>query len=107
MFKHLPKLKVDERVLRFKGGYRLDHLLLCGPWDATSCRYLHEPRTTGLSDQSPLLAELQPSARRAQAAGSFSKGARRATTTHSTIAGFNLTRFTRHQHTKGGSGWLI
>jgi exodeoxyribonuclease III len=58
---------------RLKGGDRLDHLLLCGPWDATRCRYLHEPRAIGLSDHSPLLAELQPFARRARAAGPFPK----------------------------------
>jgi exonuclease III len=45
---------------RWKGGYRLDHLLLSGPWQPASCRYLHEPRTGGLSDHSPLLADLRP-----------------------------------------------
>ena len=41
---------------------RLDHLLISGPWQATSCRYLHPLRKAGLSDHSPLLAELQPAA---------------------------------------------
>jgi exonuclease III len=45
---------------RFKGGYRLDHLLVSGPWRIASCRYLHAFRKSGLSDHSALLAELQP-----------------------------------------------
>lgn len=45
---------------RWKGGYRLDHLLLSGPWQPIGCRYLHHPRIAGLSDHSPLLADLQP-----------------------------------------------
>lgn len=48
---------------RWKGGYRLDHLLVSGPWQPTSCHYLHELRTCGLSDHSPLLADLQPAHR--------------------------------------------
>ena len=47
---------------RWGGGYRLDHLLISGPWQATSCRYLHPLRKAGLSDHSPLLAQLQPAA---------------------------------------------
>jgi exonuclease III len=45
---------------RWKGGYRLDHLLLSGPWQPTSCCYLHQLRTSGLSDHSPLRVDLQP-----------------------------------------------
>jgi endonuclease/exonuclease/phosphatase family metal-dependent hydrolase len=45
---------------RWRGGYRLDHLLVCGPWRVESCRYLHEPRSSGLSDHSALLADVQP-----------------------------------------------
>lgn len=52
---------------RWGGGYRLDHLLISGPWQATSYRYLHPPRKAGLSDHSPLIAELQRSARGAPA----------------------------------------
>lgn len=44
------------------GGYRLDHLLISGPWQAASCRYLHPLRKAGLSDHSALIAELQPAA---------------------------------------------
>ncbi len=45
---------------RFKGGYRLDHVLLSGPWRATSCNYLHAFRESGLSDHSAVHAELEP-----------------------------------------------
>jgi exodeoxyribonuclease III len=64
---------------RYKGGYRLDHLLVSGPWEVTSCRYLHALRKSGLSDHSPLLAELQPSRRDLQ--GVVSNSASRAKTT--------------------------
>ncbi len=45
---------------RWRGGYRLDHLLLSGPWQVLRCDYLHAFRKSGLSDHSALLAELQP-----------------------------------------------
>jgi endonuclease/exonuclease/phosphatase family metal-dependent hydrolase len=45
---------------RFKGGYRLDHVLLSGPWSVSSCSYLHAFRESGLSDHSALRAELEP-----------------------------------------------
>ncbi len=42
---------------RWKGGYRLDHLIACGV-GVRSCRYEHAWREQGLSDHSALLAEL-------------------------------------------------
>ncbi|HEX3801204.1 MAG TPA: endonuclease/exonuclease/phosphatase family protein [Solirubrobacteraceae bacterium] len=45
---------------RWRGGYRLDHLLLSGPWKIARCDYLHAFRKSGLSDHSALIAELQP-----------------------------------------------
>jgi exonuclease III len=42
---------------RWKGGYRLDHLLVSG-LAATECRYEHRWREEGLSDHSPLIARL-------------------------------------------------
>jgi exodeoxyribonuclease-3 len=44
---------------RWKGGYRLDHLLVCGV-EIQECRYEHAWRTEGLSDHSPLLARIIP-----------------------------------------------
>ncbi len=44
---------------RWKGGYRLDHLLVC-ELGVSGCRYLHEWRERELSDHSALVAELQP-----------------------------------------------
>jgi exonuclease III len=41
---------------RWKGGYRLDHVLLSGAWTVDACRYEHEWRTAGLSDHSAVLA---------------------------------------------------
>jgi exodeoxyribonuclease III len=43
---------------RWKGGYRLDHLLVSGPCEVVRCHYLHAARTSGLSDHSALLAEV-------------------------------------------------
>jgi exonuclease III len=43
---------------RWKGGYRLDHLLLAGPWKIDTCHYEHDWRKAGLSDHSALLATL-------------------------------------------------
>ena len=48
-------------------GYRLDHLLISGPWQATSCRYLHPLRKAGLSDHSPA-ARRAPASRRVTSA---------------------------------------
>ncbi|HEY2718358.1 MAG TPA: endonuclease/exonuclease/phosphatase family protein [Solirubrobacteraceae bacterium] len=45
---------------RWGGGYRLDHLLLSGPWTIVRCDYLHAFRKSGLSDHSALTAELHP-----------------------------------------------
>jgi exonuclease III len=47
---------------RWNGGYRLDHLLVSGPWRIASCDYLHAFRKSGLSDHSALIAELRPCA---------------------------------------------
>jgi exonuclease III len=44
---------------RWKGGYRLDHLLVDG-LVARECRYEHVWRERGLSDHSALLAKLDP-----------------------------------------------
>jgi exodeoxyribonuclease-3 len=39
-------------------GYRIDHIV-CAPVEAvTDCRYVHEPRTAGLSDHSAMTASL-------------------------------------------------
>ena len=43
---------------RWGGGYRLDHLIVSAEVEVSACRYLHEWRTAGLSDHSPLLAEV-------------------------------------------------
>lgn len=40
------------------GGYRLDHLIVSGEVEVTECEYVHEWRTAGLSDHSPLRATL-------------------------------------------------
>ena len=45
---------------RWRGGYRLDHLLFSGPWQVADCRYVHAFRVAGLSDHSALLADLRP-----------------------------------------------
>jgi len=43
---------------RTGGGYRLDHLIVSAEIDVHAVAYLHEWRKEGLSDHSPLLAEL-------------------------------------------------
>jgi exonuclease III len=43
---------------RWRGGYRLDHLLVAGP-TVQECRYEHAWREEGLSDHSPLVARLR------------------------------------------------
>jgi endonuclease/exonuclease/phosphatase family metal-dependent hydrolase len=40
------------------GGYRLDHLIVSAEIEVHEVSYLHEWRKEGLSDHSPLLAEL-------------------------------------------------
>jgi exonuclease III len=45
---------------RWRGGYRLDHLLVAG-LTVQECRYEHAWREAGLSDHSALLARLSPS----------------------------------------------
>lgn len=44
---------------RWKGGYRLDHLILSASVTVQSCTYEHQWRKDGLSDHSPLIARLQ------------------------------------------------
>ena len=41
------------------GGYRLDHLIVSAEVEVLVCGYLHEWRTEGLSDHSPLVAHLR------------------------------------------------
>lgn len=44
---------------RWGGGYRLDHLIVSAQVSVTICEYRHEWRADGLSDHSPLVAELR------------------------------------------------
>jgi exodeoxyribonuclease III len=44
---------------RWKGGYRLDHLILSASVTVQSCTYEHQWRKDGLSDHSALIARLQ------------------------------------------------
>jgi exonuclease III len=46
------------------GGYRLDHLIVSSDVDVETCRYAHDWRREGLSDHSPLIAELVGAPRR-------------------------------------------
>jgi endonuclease/exonuclease/phosphatase family metal-dependent hydrolase len=46
---------------RWGGGYRLDHLIVSADVSAETVEYLHEWRRAGLSDHSPLWAELEVS----------------------------------------------
>lgn len=41
------------------GGYRLDHLIVSSQVEVGECYYAHEWRRDGLSDHSPLLAQLE------------------------------------------------
>jgi exodeoxyribonuclease-3 len=43
---------------RWRGGYRLDHLIVSEDVEVSEVRYVHAWRQAGLSDHSPLLAEL-------------------------------------------------
>jgi exonuclease III len=43
---------------RWKGGYRLDHLIVSASVSVQSCSYEHQWRKDGLSDHSPLIAAL-------------------------------------------------
>lgn len=61
-FRELYGLEVRELSWewpRWGGGYRLDHLIVSAGVRVQSMEYLHEWRRAGLSDHSPLLAELQ------------------------------------------------
>jgi endonuclease/exonuclease/phosphatase family metal-dependent hydrolase len=42
---------------RWRGGYRLDHVLASGELDPVTCAYHHDWRNGGLSDHSPIEAE--------------------------------------------------
>jgi exonuclease III len=44
---------------RYSGGYRLDHLIVSAGVDVLACWYEHGWRECGLSDHSPLIAELR------------------------------------------------
>jgi exonuclease III len=44
---------------RWGGGYRLDHLIVSDDIAVQSCEYAHDWRREGLSDHSPLIAELE------------------------------------------------
>ncbi len=44
---------------RWKGGYRLDHLIVSAALAVQSCRYEHQWRKDGLSDHSALIARLR------------------------------------------------
>jgi endonuclease/exonuclease/phosphatase family metal-dependent hydrolase len=44
---------------RWKGGYRLDHVLVSSDIDVQRCEYLHDWRLEGLSDHSALEADLR------------------------------------------------
>jgi exonuclease III len=44
---------------RWGGGYRLDHLIVSSRVEVSECYYAHDWRRDGLSDHSPLLAELE------------------------------------------------
>ena len=44
---------------RWKGGYRLDHLILSASITVQNCSYEHQWRKDGLSDHSALIARLQ------------------------------------------------
>lgn len=46
---------------RWKGGYRLDHLLVSSHFVVQDCHYEHQWRKDGLSDHSVLIARLQTS----------------------------------------------
>jgi endonuclease/exonuclease/phosphatase family metal-dependent hydrolase len=41
------------------GGFRLDHIFASPHFRTVSCRYAHELRLAGMSDHSPILAELE------------------------------------------------
>jgi endonuclease/exonuclease/phosphatase family metal-dependent hydrolase len=61
-FRELYGLEVPELSWewpRWGGGYRLDHLIVSAGLRAQSVQYLHDWRRAGLSDHSPLLAEVQ------------------------------------------------
>jgi endonuclease/exonuclease/phosphatase family metal-dependent hydrolase len=41
-----------------RSSYRLDHVIASAGWELVACDYLHAPREAGLSDHSPMWAEL-------------------------------------------------
>lgn len=56
---HGPEVReLSWEWARSGGGYRLDHLIVSAHVSVSECRYVHEWRQAGLSDHSPLLAEL-------------------------------------------------
>jgi exonuclease III len=60
-FRHLhgyEQREISWGWQRWKGGYRLDHLLVSG-LTVETCRYEHRWREEGLSDHSPLIARLR------------------------------------------------
>ncbi|MGH2883784.1 MAG: hypothetical protein ACRDPA_13995, partial [Solirubrobacteraceae bacterium] len=44
---------------RWEGGYRLDHLIVSAEVEVAQIEYLHAWRDAGLSDHSPLFADLR------------------------------------------------
>ncbi len=46
---------------KWGGGWRLDHLIVSSSVRVSECRYEHEWRRAGLSDHSPLVAEIERS----------------------------------------------
>jgi exodeoxyribonuclease III len=46
---------------KWGGGYRLDHLIVSAGVRVSACRYEHEWRRAGLSDHSPIVAEIEVS----------------------------------------------
>jgi endonuclease/exonuclease/phosphatase family metal-dependent hydrolase len=61
-FRELHGLDVREYSWewpRWGGGYRLDHLIVSGDVRAPQVEYLHEWRRGGLSDHSPLVADIR------------------------------------------------
>ncbi|MFL5864207.1 MAG: endonuclease/exonuclease/phosphatase family protein [Solirubrobacteraceae bacterium] len=55
----LERRELSWEWQRSGGGYRLDHLIVSAEVEVLVCGYLHEWRTEGLSDHSPLVAHLR------------------------------------------------
>jgi exonuclease III len=64
---------------KWGGGWRLDHLIVSSSVRVSACRYEHEWRRAGLSDHSPLMAEIEAPVSRPKRvpAGSESRAAGR------------------------------